>query len=343
MEQTFKNKLEEIEVNIFKKRVISLLNEFNDTEAYHIDYLSKREYVDNEPFLKSIKLIFKNQEYITVNSLNNNPIDKYYFKQLCDNITRILVLSGETDINNNILNILLHKRSKYGKLKELDTFGYIAIIIKSTDKYNALSNIKDYSDLNNKSKIIETAYDYLGYLILLLESIPNISNEIYLREFNKFSNYNSTQQDNEFECRINNIVNSLFIESSHKIEYERDTLIELINTEYEAGIKDTKFNNKMISLYCIILYRNICNLYIQEYKVSYKDLSKKIKDTLISRNEQYNSSFHKQFVKFGIVSALLRLSNKHIRLLNQFKNGDNFEDTILDYLGYIVLIYNEFQ
>lgn len=60
------------------------------------------------------------------------------------------------------------------------------------------------------------------------------------------------------------------------------------------------------------------------------------------KNQDYGDSFGETFAKFGIISALTRISDKYNRIVSLFKNGENkvkdesVEDTLLDLACYCV-------
>lgn len=66
-------------------------------------------------------------------------------------------------------------------------------------------------------------------------------------------------------------------------------------------------------------------------------------DLLRRKNEAYGDSFHQQWQKYGLVSALIRMDDKMARLQNLSKsgeweaNGESIRDTLMDLAGYALL------
>ena len=80
---------------------------------------------------------------------------------------------------------------------------------------------------------------------------------------------------------------------------------------------------------------------------NYKQLQDDMLNTFIDKDSDYGDSFGKTFDKYGIVSALIRMSDKMNRLdnlasnSNQMKVDESIEDTLLDLANYAMLTYLE--
>ena len=78
---------------------------------------------------------------------------------------------------------------------------------------------------------------------------------------------------------------------------------------------------------------------------NYKRLQDDMLTTFIDKDSDYGDSFGKTFEKYGIVSALIRMSDKMNRLdnlasnSNQMKVDESIEDTLLDLANYAMLTY----
>lgn len=66
---------------------------------------------------------------------------------------------------------------------------------------------------------------------------------------------------------------------------------------------------------------------------------------LIKKNNDYGDSFSKQYSKYGLTSALIRMDDKMQRLENLNKNeaevNESKKDTLQDLSGYALLAYIE--
>lgn len=77
---------------------------------------------------------------------------------------------------------------------------------------------------------------------------------------------------------------------------------------------------------------------------NYKRLQDDMLQTFINKDSDYGDSFGKTFDKYGIVSALTRMSDKLNRLDNlagtsEMKVDESIEDTLLDLANYAMLTY----
>ena len=77
----------------------------------------------------------------------------------------------------------------------------------------------------------------------------------------------------------------------------------------------------------------------------YKQIASKIADTLEKKNHDYGDSFHKVYEKYGMLSTVIRLSDKIGRLETLLeadaKVDESIEDTLKDICGYCILTLNE--
>lgn len=77
-------------------------------------------------------------------------------------------------------------------------------------------------------------------------------------------------------------------------------------------------------------------------------VSDEVKDLLIRKNADYGDSFSKQFKKYGIMSALIRIDDK-ISRLETLTSGhtaqvdESIEDSLLDLVGYATLAVVELR
>lgn len=80
----------------------------------------------------------------------------------------------------------------------------------------------------------------------------------------------------------------------------------------------------------------------------FADICNKMVMTYRAKNHDYGNSFHNTFKKYGIVSALTRMSDKFNRLdtlydKNDGKVNESIEDTLLDLANYAVMTLVELQ
>ena len=68
-----------------------------------------------------------------------------------------------------------------------------------------------------------------------------------------------------------------------------------------------------------------------------------IKNTLINKNQEYGDSFHKTLEEYGLISAIIRLTDRLNRLKFLCQNGASAYDTILDIAGYAILTLIEIK
>ena len=67
-----------------------------------------------------------------------------------------------------------------------------------------------------------------------------------------------------------------------------------------------------------------------------------IKNTLINKNQQYGDSFAKTFKEYGLLSVIVRLTDKLNRLKSLQTNYHAY-DTLLDIAGYAILTLVEIK
>lgn len=80
----------------------------------------------------------------------------------------------------------------------------------------------------------------------------------------------------------------------------------------------------------------------------FTDICNKMVLTYKAKNHDYGNSFHNTFKKYGIVSALTRMSDKFNRLdtlynKNNNKVNESIEDTLLDLANYAVMTLVELR
>lgn len=80
----------------------------------------------------------------------------------------------------------------------------------------------------------------------------------------------------------------------------------------------------------------------------FTDICNKMVLTYKAKNHDYGNSFHNTFKKYGIVSALTRMSDKFNRLDTLYNKNDNkvnesIEDTLLDLANYAVMTLVELR
>lgn len=80
----------------------------------------------------------------------------------------------------------------------------------------------------------------------------------------------------------------------------------------------------------------------------HKEICDNLNKTFEKKNNDYGDSFSKSFEEFGLISAIVRISDKYRRLtelgLNNKKpqvDGEAIEDTLLDMANYCIMTYME--
>ena len=68
-----------------------------------------------------------------------------------------------------------------------------------------------------------------------------------------------------------------------------------------------------------------------------------IKNTLINKNQEYGDSFHKTLEEYGLISVIIRLTDKLNRLKFLYQSGASAYDTLLDIAGYAILTLVEIK
>lgn len=89
---------------------------------------------------------------------------------------------------------------------------------------------------------------------------------------------------------------------------------------------------------------------LSKTKVTPKILCDRLAIILEKKNKDYGDSFHKQFSKFGMVSALIRISDKFNRLDNLITTNakpevsdESVKDTLMDLAGYCIKTLEELE
>lgn len=78
--------------------------------------------------------------------------------------------------------------------------------------------------------------------------------------------------------------------------------------------------------------------------VKYKDITDVMNDTYIKKNNDYGNSFDKSIEKYGVIAALVRMSDKWERLNNLLLHtkskvsDESVEDTLIDLASYSVML-----
>ena len=76
----------------------------------------------------------------------------------------------------------------------------------------------------------------------------------------------------------------------------------------------------------------------------YDAIAKRLRETYIQKNEKYGNSFDKSLEKYGLISALTRISDKFNRLETLILNNDNgttdesLQDTCEDMANYLIML-----
>lgn len=104
-----------------------------------------------------------------------------------------------------------------------------------------------------------------------------------------------------------------------------------------------------------IMTKELYDKYFEEVKVldkkelrnqEIKKACDELAELLIKKNNDYGDSFSRQYTKYGLVSALIRMDDKMRRLENLNKVGnaevsESIADSLLDNAGYSLLAYVE--
>ena len=81
----------------------------------------------------------------------------------------------------------------------------------------------------------------------------------------------------------------------------------------------------------------------REYVDYFDEIVEDMKRVHKKKNADYGNNFHKRYVKYGFLTALLRLTDKMERLENIYEKGEiqvkdeSVEDTLLDLANYAVM------
>jgi hypothetical protein len=78
--------------------------------------------------------------------------------------------------------------------------------------------------------------------------------------------------------------------------------------------------------------------------MSHEDICKELTATYNAKNHDYGDAFSKTVSEFGLVAALVRISDKYYRLVNLVKSSDgpmvadeSIRDTLLDMANYCIM------
>ena len=92
---------------------------------------------------------------------------------------------------------------------------------------------------------------------------------------------------------------------------------------------------------------------IGDIKMTDEQLHKKILDeiheTYKAKNKDYGNSFGKQYEEFGLLSSIIRITDKYERLKQLYKNNEanvkdeSIEDTLLDMANYAIMTVMEMK
>ena len=81
----------------------------------------------------------------------------------------------------------------------------------------------------------------------------------------------------------------------------------------------------------------------------YNALCGKLYNLYLKKNSDYGDSFSKTFNEFGLLSAIIRISDKYNRLVSLYKKGkievkdESIEDTLIDMAGYCLMTVLELK
>lgn len=74
-----------------------------------------------------------------------------------------------------------------------------------------------------------------------------------------------------------------------------------------------------------------------------RKVGQEVIELLVRKNNDYGSSFSKQYEKYGVMSGLIRMDDKMSRLANLVNghkaevNDESLDDTLMDLCGYTLL------
>lgn len=125
---------------------------------------------------------------------------------------------------------------------------------------------------------------------------------------------------------------------------EGDKLVTNINDQKEEN--NTSVRAERAPVFSIITERPNTNMYKSDHPYSFNDIVNKIVSLHEAKNHDYGNSFHDTYVKFGLVSALTRLSDKMNRLTSLYqkkeaKINESIEDTLMDLASYAIMTIEE--
>lgn len=146
-------------------------------------------------------------------------------------------------------------------------------------------------------------------------------------------------EDYTFSCCDN--LKKVYLSKNTK--YEENTFpchTKLIFYEDVEKVKEDCHDNLVNML---IDEENIIKIDIEETPKTFQDITKSMNDLYEKKNKDYGNSFEVSLNKYGIISALTRISDKfnrleNIILTNETKVKDEkLEDTLLDLASYSVM------
>lgn len=88
---------------------------------------------------------------------------------------------------------------------------------------------------------------------------------------------------------------------------------------------------------------------IIDSKQHHKRLLDELSDTYARKNADYGDSFHTGFNNFGLISGVVRISDKYERLVNLVKGGkrqvndETIRDTLMDMANYCIMSVMELE
>ncbi len=80
--------------------------------------------------------------------------------------------------------------------------------------------------------------------------------------------------------------------------------------------------------------------------VVFRDVTEQLCNLYLEKNECYGGSFHKQFIEYGLLCPVIRLSDKLERIKTLVKKGydcgdETIEDTLKDLANYAIMTLME--
>ena len=83
-------------------------------------------------------------------------------------------------------------------------------------------------------------------------------------------------------------------------------------------------------------------------EVTFRNVTEQLCTLYLEKNERYGDSFHKQFIEYGLLCPVIRLSDKLERVKTLLKKGydcgdETIEDTLKDLANYAIMTLMEFD